>query len=328
MFQIVQKLDQLIHSPEFSQRHKTHCSAFTRNRKLPFSKLVYFLLNQVKGALQDELDAFSQYVDGDGDFVSKAAFCKARKFLSPLAFIELRDTINQQFYQSNHVKTWKGLRLCAVDATTLTLPQNATLLSTFGGRKNKHKTVAQAMLSQVFDPLNQLTLDTELSSYNACERSLALKQLERIQGENLFLYDRGYYGFRLYSAHRYHQQAFCCRLPTNKKIRYVTEFLASGQNDAVVTVFPSDQDKGRYHSCAFSLEPIDIRLVKVILPSGEIEVLATNLMNSKRYTRKHLKQVYFIRWGVETDFRQQKHTLLLETVFGEKSDGGFTGYLC
>lgn len=163
----MQNIAKTIQSPAFAERHKTKPKAFTRNRKLPFSRLVFFLMNQVKGAIQDELDAYFEYVEttpSPQEAVSKAAFCKARQFLKPEAFIELRDTLNRDFYASNEVKTWQGYRLCAVDCSKLTLPNNNAMLEEFGGRKNRYTQIPQATLSQCYAPLNALTLDVELSS--------------------------------------------------------------------------------------------------------------------------------------------------------------------
>jgi hypothetical protein len=51
---VFSKLDQL----DFITRHKTREQAFTRQRLLSFKVLVLFLMNLLKGSLQDELDGF------------------------------------------------------------------------------------------------------------------------------------------------------------------------------------------------------------------------------------------------------------------------------
>lgn len=59
-----------------------------------------------------------------------------------------------------------------------------------------------------------------------------------------------------------------------------------------------------------------MRLCKVRLASGEVEVLATNLMDERLYPVADLKQLYALRWGVEGSFRQQKSPLQLEEFSG------------
>jgi hypothetical protein len=72
--------------------------------------------------------------------------------------------------------------------------------------------------------------------------------------------------------------------------------------------------------CSQSLglpEEITLRLVKVVLPSGEVEVLATSLMDEQTFTIETLKELYFLRWGVETFFSKVKGRLDLENFTGK-----------
>ena len=47
---------------------------------------------------------------------------------------------------------------------------------------------------------------------------------------------------------------------------------------------------------------IKIRLIKVILDTGEIEILMSNLMDKKKYPKAIFKELYFMRWGIETSY--------------------------
>ena len=48
----------LIFSTDFLKRHRQTSKNFIRQRKLPFSTLLLFLINLIKGSYQDELDHF------------------------------------------------------------------------------------------------------------------------------------------------------------------------------------------------------------------------------------------------------------------------------
>jgi len=53
------------------------------------------------------------------------SFLQARKELSYTAFIALnRQVITSVYKLAKHLKTWKGFRLCAVDETSIRLPNN------------------------------------------------------------------------------------------------------------------------------------------------------------------------------------------------------------
>ncbi|MDR2843293.1 MAG: hypothetical protein LBV57_01440 [Candidatus Symbiothrix sp.] len=64
---------------------------------------------------------------------------------------------------------------------------------------------------------------------------------------------------------------------------------------------------------------ICIRLVKMLLNTGETEILITNLYSTSLYTRADMKEVYHFRWGVETSYGYLKEELLL---------GQFSGLRC
>ena len=63
-------------------------------------------------------------------------------------------------------------------------------------------------------------------------------------------------------------------------------------------------------------KPFKIRLVKVILDNGEIEVLATSLLDKERYPSEEFKDLYFKRWGIEINYDHIKNNLAIENFTG------------
>lgn len=63
-------------------------------------------------------------------------------------------------------------------------------------------------------------------------------------------------------------------------------------------------------------KPFKIRLVRVILDNGEVEVLATSLLNEKEYPSSEFKWLYSLRWGIETEFDHLKNHLMIEDFTG------------
>ena len=61
---------------------------------------------------------------------------------------------------------------------------------------------------------------------------------------------------------------------------------------------------------------IKIRFVSVVLDTGEIEVLATSLIDTP-ISRKEFKALYFLRWGVEGFYHLVKGRLNLENFTGK-----------
>ena len=62
---------------------------------------------------------------------------------------------------------------------------------------------------------------------------------------------------------------------------------------------------------------VKVRLVRVVLPSGRIEVLATSLLDSAAHPSESFAALYKSRWKIEEAFKTLKHRLHLEGFTGE-----------
>jgi len=63
-------------------------------------------------------------------------------------------------------------------------------------------------------------------------------------------------------------------------------------------------------------ESIKVRFVKVILDNGDIEVLATSILDKKVISTQEFKELYFNRWKIETYYDIMKNRLSLENFSG------------
>ena len=62
---------------------------------------------------------------------------------------------------------------------------------------------------------------------------------------------------------------------------------------------------------------LEIRIVKVKLKTGEIELLATNL-TKEEFTTEELKELYNQRWEIETGFKKLKSLVRIEEFTGNR----------
>jgi hypothetical protein len=88
---LIEFLNKIIFSEDFLSRHRQSEKDFIRDRLLPFHNMIFFLMNMIKGSLQDELDYFFKAIHAEEistRTVTKSAFSKARKKLHHQAFIE------------------------------------------------------------------------------------------------------------------------------------------------------------------------------------------------------------------------------------------------
>ena len=62
---------------------------------------------------------------------------------------------------------------------------------------------------------------------------------------------------------------------------------------------------------------LSFRLVRFEIGNGKYELLATNLMREE-FAFEELKELYALRWGIETSFRQLKYTVGLSLFQSKK----------
>ncbi len=96
-----------------------------------------------------------------------------------------------------------------MDGSTAELPVTADIIAHFGLWGDK----PLARVSQLFDVLNQLTLDTWISPKTRDERECAAHHLAHIQPGDLLLLDRGYPAFWLFVLILSTGAHFCARMP-------------------------------------------------------------------------------------------------------------------
>ena len=117
-------------------------------------------MNMNNGSYQTELDNFFKavnHLEVAERVVNKGSLSKARKKLLFNAFIELNNTMTEQFYSNFQSSSWYGFNLMAVDGTTLRVPDEPEIVEHFGfWNVTKGKRCPKARGSQMFDVLNKI----------------------------------------------------------------------------------------------------------------------------------------------------------------------------
>jgi hypothetical protein len=283
--------------------------------------VLLFLLNLVKGALQRELDDFFQVLrnaDGAERAVTKSAFCAARQKLKPSAFIDLNQDLVRRWYREAPVRRWRGLDLRAVDGSTLRLPDTPDAIATFGRMFPAHSAPATlARISQVYDPLNGLILDALIAPYQRDERDLLVEHLATLEAGCLLL-DSGYPAFWVFAALQARKIAWCARVALDPW-SVVRSFLAAGQDDAVVLLEPHAAALADCRARGLSGLPIRVRLIRVLLPTGEVEVLMTSLLACDDYPAEAFAGLYHLRWTQEECYKCFKCRVEVENWSGKSA---------
>ena len=303
---LITALRQRLTDRDFLERQRQSTKDFTRQRCLSFVVVILFLLNLVKRALQDELDEFfnlEKGAAGAARVVTKSAFSQARQKLKAEAFVELNDVQVDYFYRHFAYQTWHGLRLLAVDGSTAQLPATPDIVAHFG----LWGTAPLARVSQMFDPLNKMTLAALLGSKAQGEREYAARHCAHIGAGDLVLLDRGYPAFWLFVLILSRHAHFCARMPVGLW-NVVDQFVAIGLGEQLVTLAPGATAAQECQARHLAPHALRVRLLRIALDNGEVEVLVTSLLDPAQYPYANFKELYHQRWPVEIVCTQMTKT--------------------
>lgn len=290
-YQITRKASDLINSDDYRERNITRQTAFTRNRKLSFPVMIVLLLNFLTRTMQIELDDFfANVLDAGTDSVTKQAFFKARKNILPDAFKELFLMTRDMVLNKNKIKRHKGYRILAIDGSELRLDKTKENKDIFLPRNHSPENKTNAEISLLYDVISHYVIDAQIGSIGVCEREYAKKNLA-------------------------HFSSICDEKDmiatlTGMGCKYLMRLQAScfkgvkenPSNDFRITV-------------STKTDTYSVRVVRVILKSGEIETLITNLSEDE-FSADDFLDLYFLRWGIETTYDTLKNKLLIEKFSG------------
>jgi hypothetical protein len=303
-------------------KYKLSENDFTRKRKQSFHSTVIFMINFLTKSLSAEIENFIHFISQNIKekaivCFTKSAFVQCRKKIKPEVFKYLSDSLIEEFYTDNDdsIKLWNGFRILAVDGSRLSLPDTQELEGIYGKTKNQSETgVVQARISVLYDVLNKFAIDGCLSPLSTGEGVLALNHLPFSQKGDLIIYDRGYPSFNLIYEHFEKGVDFLIRVKANFS-NITREFYQSGLQSTMVLMQPGKNIKlsdKQYSKNTFK----EVRLVRVELPDGEAEILITSLFDSKKYPDSIFKELYFLRWGIETFYDELKNKIKIEHFSG------------
>ena len=305
-YQITRKASELINSDDYRKRNIIKQTAFTRNRKLTFPVMIVLMLNLLTRTMQIELDDFfANVLDTDTDSVTKQAFFKARKNILPDAFKELFLMTRDMVLSKNKIKRYKGYRVLAIDGSELRLNKTKENKDIFVPQSRSAENKTNARISLLYDVISNYVIDAQIGSIGISERDYAIKNLAHFSSicdeKDIVIFDRGYPSRDMIATLSEMGCKYLMRLQ-DSCFKGVKE---NSSNDFLITV----STKTNIYS---------VRVVRVLLKSGEVETLITNLSEDE-FSANDFLGLYFLRWGIETIYDTLKNKLLIEKFAGRSS---------
>jgi hypothetical protein len=324
---VMTAIKNLVNDPAFKAKHRISESAFTRERHLSFVRVTGLILQKSLKSLQLMLNEFfgklQQTLHLPLETVTASAWTQARQKLKYTAFCALTtQALVATYYQTPTYRTWRGWRVLAVDGSKIRLPDTPAMRREFGTMafSNQHPGVQGEYpygLSVVYyDVLNQIPFASTLAHSTAYEVEVAMALRPPLRPTDLVLCDRGFPSYRFFAtllAANTHVVGRCSRM-SFAEARSL--FADDAPVSRVVTLRPPPGQKASLLALGLPLD-IRIRFVRVVLDSGEVEVLGTSLLDDATLPSEWFKELYGLRWGVETFYDRVKNRLNLEHFSGK-----------
>ena len=280
----IERAKNQINNPIFMFTNRIKSSYFTKkNAKTSFIDAINFILKGLRKTLQIELDEWFEFLDSE-ESMSKQAFSQLRQKIKPEAFEQLNDDFISWFYDDDNFKKFSCFRLLAIDGSITEVPNNSNTKEYFSYHHNQSdRQTARAMVGVIYDIENDFILESDIRNWKDAERDVAKELIERLElkgfRNDLFLFDRGYPSKDLFD------------FLESKHLKYLMRIK--------VTKFSNDTDKANEPDQIFMLnhknKTLKVRIINVVLPSGQAEKLVTNIMD-ENYTNEDFKKLYFKRW--------------------------------
>ena len=309
---------------------------FSRNRKLPFEKVLSLLLKMGSHALRDEM---LDCLDFDDTPATVSALVQQRSKILPSALEHLFHEFTRMCERpSRH----KGYRLLAVDGSDLQYTADPNdPLSYFSG-VNGQKHYSMLHLNALYDLNSHLYLDAFIQKRREANENAALVHMtdhSRITGPVILIADRGYEAYNtlehisrkgwkyLIRLRDSHSILSGLALPEGNFDMDVRLQLTRKQTNEVKRL--KKEHPGTYRflpsSTVFDYLPLgsdgfypfSFRIVRFKLSDNTTETLITNL-DRMIFSAEELKHLYHLRWGIETSFRHLKYTIGLSLFQSKK----------
>jgi hypothetical protein len=305
------------------RRFRVKATDFTRQRVLSWQVVIVMMLRGQKVSLQNAVNKFFSAVGDVWRVVTASAYRQARLKVQPGVFVHLNAVACEEYYArygaDQEVVLWHGQRVLGVDGSYLNLPDTEETRREFSVQTNQHQggEQVQALASVLYDLRNDLGLSAALGPKQAEKNLLFETHLAATQGGDVLVCDRAYADYSVMATVVARQCHFVIRFP-RQSFTAVNAFWAAPAQEHVVTLAVTAKVRA-YVAQQQLPTTLRVRLVKVVLASGEVEVLGTDLLDAQTYPAAEFKIVYGWRWNHETYHDRIKNIFEVERFSGKSA---------
>jgi len=315
-------------SEDPSRFAKNPIADFTRSRKLDFEDLLRFLISMQSDTTANEL---LKYFSHDIDTLSNSAFYQQRKKLLPETFPFLLRQFNSHF----DLELYKGMyNLATCDGSGFSIARNPNDPDTFHPPSGCTAVGFNSLhVVALYDLLSKRYLDCVVQKGRLQNEFQALCDLiDRYSyaGVPIFIADRGFASYNIFAHAQENSRLFLIRTKDINARRFLDldtlpdnidtsiDLILSRTQSAKKRLRPDLAGRYRYVSSDVSFDfiekgscneyPLSLRVVRFEVADGVCENIVTNLP-AVDFSTGDIMHLYHLRWGIETSFRDLKHTI-------------------
>ena len=308
---------------------------FTRNRKIDFKTFIGITMNSGGCTMGKEL---LDYFDFNTAIPTVSAYTQQRAKVLPEAFEYLFKSFTAANSKTTH--DYQGLKLIACDGSNLSIAYNpidaeTSRVSNQSGNSSNH-----LHLNAFYDIFNRIYLDVIIqtdSEHN--ETRACVQMIERSDQKNVILVaDRGYENYNIMAHADQKGWKYVIRVKdvNSNGIASALDLPNKDSFDADITLTFTRKNTKHTKESGYRWMPqnqifdylppksedtytLKFRIARFKINDENYEVLVTNL-DRYQFPSSSLKEIYKLRWGIETSFRELKYAIGLTSFHAKKVD--------
>lgn len=313
---------------------------FSRVKKWSFYETIRFIISMEGKSVRDELLEYFEYSDKTP---TNSSFNQRRSQILPEAFQYLFHEFNQVIYQEN---LHRGYRLLACDGSDLSIAYNPEDPTTFFQALPDTKGYNQIHLNVLYDLKARTYTDAVIQpgrQENEIKAMCDMVKRYRSNQKTIFIADRGYENYNLFAHIHEINQFYLIRVKDLNSNGIVSSLKAmlpkerdSFDQTVTITLTRKQTKEVKAHPEKYRVimkqTPFDyadlyenrfyditMRIVRFPISDNTYESIITNLPCSM-FPLEEIKELYHMRWGIETSFRELKYAIGLTNFHAKKPD--------
>ena len=312
---------------------------FSRVKKWSLSETIKFIIFMEGKAVRDEL---LNYFDYSADTPTNSSFNQRRAQILPETFQYIFHEFNSVAHKDN---LYRGYRLLACDGSDLCIAHNPEDKTTYFQSSPDTKGFNQMHLNALYDLRSRTYEDAVIQPARQENEASAFRiMVDRYRGpaKTVFIADRAYGSYNVFAHIQERGMFYLIRAKDILKQGIVSaakKQLPEGQEsfDTQVKLILTDKhtkeilaNPAKYRTITsnqrfdfFSQDQhfyeLQFRVVRFPLSDHSFECIITNLPQID-FPSDIVKQLYQMRWGIETSFRELKYAIGLINFHAKKPD--------